>query len=148
MATTPKRPISINLLYIWLLIVGIANILGGIFIIIDRYDLRLLAQGYTSTELVTTGIITIIFGAITTLVASLLHNGSEFVRILIAVIASLNLAAGVWNAIAFNGTYRASGVFSALFAGLVLWLLFNHRSAEWFEEEEVYNEKLAAKSRR
>jgi hypothetical protein len=67
------------------------------------------------------------------LLARLLGKGSRLVRLLYAVIAVFNLASGLLLAIALQSEQRASGVFGAVMSLVVLWLLFNHKSEDFFE---------------
>lgn len=130
---TYQRPVGVTLLEIYGFVVGAANILGGILLIINRNDARVLTESFNSSgALVSAGVVAILFGVLQVLLAYFLGHASNFVRMVYAVIATFNLAIGVWAALAFSSSQRASGVVSALFSGLVLYLLFNHRADEYF----------------
>lgn len=132
--TTPERPFGITLLMIYGLLVGLANVATGIFVILDRNDPDLLNESFhTSSQLVAGGITSIVLGAVMILIATALGNANRFVRVIYAVVASLNLVGGLWAALALHGEQRVAGIFSALFAILVLYLLFNREAEEYFE---------------
>ncbi len=130
-----ERPFGITLLLIYGFIVGLMNIAAGIFVIIDRNDPNLLTESFHSpAQLMTAGIVGIIAGTIQILLASALGHANNVVRAIYAVVAALNLGLGLWATIALHGEQRAAGVFSALFAGLVLYLLFNKKADDYFEQ--------------
>jgi hypothetical protein len=69
--------------------------------------------------------------------AQSLGAGSQGVRILYAIVATANLAFGVYALFALHGEQQATGAFSATFGALVLYLLFNHRAEEFFESRHA-----------
>ena len=72
-----ERPGTVTLIVVLAWIGGILNILGGIFVIIDRHDVRLrVDSAHTPNELLAWGIAAIIIGAIYCLLASALSRGS------------------------------------------------------------------------
>lgn len=130
---TYQRPVGVTLLEIYGFIVGVANIIGGILLIVNRNDARLLTESFNNSgALVSAGVIAIVFGVIQAVLAYFLGHASNLVRMVYAVIASINLAVGFWATVALSSTHRASGVVSMLFSALVLYLLFNHRADEYF----------------
>lgn len=133
-----RRPFGITLLMVIGVIQGVLNILAGLFVILDRDDAELQRVARMSEDqLLWFGIGAVAFGALIVLLAQGLGAGSEGVRILFAVIATFNLAVGVWALFALHGEQQASGAGSAIFGGLALYLLFNHRAEEFFESRRA-----------
>lgn len=131
--TNPVRPFGITLLMVFGLIAGLANIAVGVFTIIDRNSLDLIVSSHHSpNQLVAAGVAAIVFGTIQLFLAAALGHASNVVRIIYAVIASLNLAAGVWSIFALTSEQRASGVLATVFSGLVLYFLFNEKADRFF----------------
>jgi uncharacterized membrane protein len=126
--TAPKqhaRPGTVTLVVVLAYIAGILNIAAGIFVIIDRHSGRLvLDSGHTPDELLWAGIFAIIFGAIYILIAGALGRGSRVARLVFGIVAVLNLASGIYAAISYSGEQRSSGIVSAIFSIIVLWLLY------------------------
>ena len=131
---TSERPGTVTLIVVLAWIGGILNILGGIFVIIDRHDVRLrIDSAHTPNELLAWGIAAIIIGAIYCLLASALSRGSRTARLVFGIVAVLNLAGGVYAAIAYSGEQRASGATSMIFSIIVLWLLYGtEKDREYF----------------
>lgn len=133
-AEVAKRPWEISLLVIFGYIAGLFSLLTGTLIMLDRNDVVLQELSLnTKGQLVAFGMMLAVVGVAQIFIANMLAGGSEMMRILYAVIAVFNLAGGVWAMIALNSEQQLSGTFTATIALLVLWLLFNHRSAEFFE---------------
>ena len=129
-----QRPWEVTLLVVLGYIGGFFNTLTGILIMLDRDDLDF--QGislHTENQLLWFGLSVAVLGLAQILLANLLGKGSQVVRVFYAVIAVLNLAAGVWAMIALHSEQRASGVVAAVVSLIVLWLLFNQKSEEFFE---------------
>jgi hypothetical protein len=124
----------VTLIVVLAMIAGILQVAAGIFVIIDRHDARLrVDSAHTPDELLWAGIFAIIIGTIYILVASALSTGSRGARLIFGIIAVLNLAGGIYAALAYSGEQRASGVVSAVFAAIVLWLLYGtERDREFF----------------
>lgn len=131
----PKRPFGVSLLSVLVVVAGIINIGWGVFFILDRNAVDLVAQtGLTPSQLLWTGIAWLIFGAMQIFLGTQLGKGNEFVRIFYGVLASINLGVGIWGAIALRGEQQVTSVVAAVVAGVVLWILFNSRTDEYFEK--------------
>lgn len=135
-SSTPSRPGTVTLVMVLAYIGGILNIAAGIFVIIDRHDRRLVFDsGHTPDELLWAGIFAIIFGVIYILLANALGRGSGLARLVFGVVAVLNLASGVYAAISYSGEQRSTGIVSAIFGIIVLWLLYGtERDREFFAD--------------
>jgi hypothetical protein len=137
-STTPTspayRPGGITLIMVLAIIGGIFEILGGIWIIIDRADHRLLNQSnLTENGLLGAGIVAILFGTVWILVALALGRGSRVARLVFGILAVLNLAAGLYALVALHGEQQWSGAFQTAIAIIVLYLLYgSERDREFF----------------
>jgi hypothetical protein len=129
-----QRPGTVTLIMVLAIIAGILQIAGGIFVIIDRDDSRIrLDSASTPDELLWAGILAILIGSIYILIAGALGRGSRGARLVFGILAVLNLAGGLYAMIAYSGEQRASGVVSAVFSVIVLWLLYGtEKDREFF----------------
>jgi hypothetical protein len=128
------RPGTVTLVVVLGMIAGILNIASGIFVIVDRHNSNLtLNSASTPDELLWAGIWAIIVGVVIVFVASALSTGSRVARLLFGIFAVLNLAGGVYAAVAYNGEQRSTGIVSAVFAIIVLFLLYGtEKDREFF----------------
>ena len=130
-----KRPWTITLVEVLAVISGLFGVAAGIFTIADRDNLELVVKTQlTPDQLLWLGILMITVGSIKILLASALGRGNEVVRIIFVVVASLNLAGGLYGAFALHGEQAASATMAAVLAGVTLWLLLNERASQWFDE--------------
>ena len=130
-----QRPWEITLLVVLGYIGGFFNVLTGILVMLDRDDVAL--QGvslHSENQLIAFGLTVAVIGLVQVFLANLLGKGSQLIRVFYAVIAVLNLAGGIWAMIALHSEQRASGVVAAVVSLIVLWLLFNQKSEEFFED--------------
>jgi hypothetical protein len=135
MAKNIERPFSVTLVMVYAAFIGLLNIGLGIFTLVDRNDSVLIRESlHSPAQLTTAGIIAIVFGSIQLLLAAAVGQGNNLVRMLFAVVAAFNLAVGAWGALALSGEQRVTGVFAVVFAVLTLFLLFNKKADEYFEQ--------------
>ena len=140
-ATAPREPVQstqrpweITLLVVLGYIGGFFNVLTGILIMLDRDDEVLqIATIHSENQLIAFGLVVAVIGAAQVFLANMLGKGSQLVRVFYAVIAVLNLAGGIWAMVALHSEQRASGVVAAVVSLIVLWLLFNQKSEDFFE---------------
>jgi hypothetical protein len=124
MAKNIERPFSVTLVMVYAAFIGLLNIGLGIFTLVDRNDSVLIRESlHSPAQLTTAGII-----------AAAVGQGNNLVRMLFAVVAAFNLAVGAWGALALSGEQRVTGVFAVVFAVLTLFLLFNKKADEYFEQ--------------
>jgi hypothetical protein len=128
-----QPPIGVILVEIYGFLVGIANIAEGILLIANHNNGLIMSETFrNSGSLIGIGVLSIIIGALQIFLAYFLGHGNNLVRMVFAVVASLNLAIGVWAALVLSGSEQISGLVSAIFSGLILYLLFNQRADEFF----------------
>jgi hypothetical protein len=133
-STQGTRPGGITLIVVLAVINALASIGGGIFVILDRDDIRLLREsGMTQNQLVAAGVAAIVLGVIGLWVALALGRGSSFARLLFGIWAVLQFAGGVYAAVALHGEQRAQGAISASIGLVVIYLLYgSERDREYF----------------
>jgi hypothetical protein len=129
------RPVGVTVIAIIAFVQAILNILAGLGLIIERNDADLRAHVDVSSGTLTTyGLLAIIWGAVALFVAFGLWNGANWARILVAVLEFLVIAGGVWLLFAWSGTYLWQGIWQILIGLVVLYLLYNARAEEFFEQ--------------
>lgn len=127
------RPIGVTVIVVLLWIQGIIAIAGGIVLLIERNNATVLDQiDYTSNELRWAAIGSIVFGAITVLVAWGLGGGSRFMRFLVALVSILHVVGGVYVATDWEGSARTSGIVQAAIGLAILYILYGTRSSQEF----------------
>jgi hypothetical protein len=131
---TTHRPGGITLIMVLAVINAIFGIIGGIWVIIDRADHRLLNQsGLTENGLLGAGIVAIILGCIGLIIALALGRGSRIARLLFGIWAVLSLAGGLYALVGLHGEQQWSGAFQVAIAIIVLYLLYgSERDREFF----------------
>jgi hypothetical protein len=130
-----RRPFGVTLLMALGVIGGILNIVGGIFVIVDSEDQKLIdAAKMTKDELTGAGVGMIIGGTVLLVLAILLGKGSNVVRWIYGIVAALNAGVALYAIISFHSEQRFAGALSLAMNLFVLWILFSeHGSREFFE---------------
>jgi hypothetical protein len=135
MSTTamPGRPVGVTVVAVIAFIQGIIGILMGIGLIVERNNDSLIEQiGQSSGQVQTYGWLALIWGVLAVLVGWGLWNGGDWARILVAILEVLQIAGGVYMLFAWNGTFLFQGIWQIIVGLVVLWLLFNPRSDQFF----------------
>ncbi|MEZ5116624.1 MAG: hypothetical protein R2737_10185 [Candidatus Nanopelagicales bacterium] len=127
-----KRPFGVTLLMVLIFLMGILAVIGGILVLFTRNDQAYVDAGISSGQVVIYAVVSIVIGVIYLAVAGGLGRGSSLARFLVALVTVLNLIANVWVAIVFAGTARWQAMFGAAIAVLILVLLYNRSSNEFF----------------
>lgn len=141
---THRRPASVTFLSVLGVIQGLVAIALGIFVIADRNDTEFLRHinetdaladhQVTPDQLLTWGLIIVVAGALSALLAIALLNGSNFVRWLFGIGAVINVGGGLYGLIALHGEQRMTGAWGVVVGVVVLWILFGNREANEFFE--------------
>jgi hypothetical protein len=131
---TARRPGGITLIVVLAVINAIVAIIGGIWVIIDHDNARLLRDsGLTKNGLVGAGIVAIVLGAIGLFIAMALARGSRFARFLFGIWAVLEFAGGLYALVAYSGEQQLSGAWSTAIGLIVLYLLYgSDKDREFF----------------
>lgn len=134
MEASARRPVLISVVAILAVVQGVFSVLAGIALIIDRNDADLRAHvGVSSGNLTALGIFLLIVGAIEFLVALGLWRGNQAARVIVAIVTALQGAGGIYELLAYSGTYLWQGIWQILFSALILYILFNQSSERFFE---------------
>ena len=137
MAKTAKRPGIITLIGVLGMISGVVKVLSGAAIALSSKKAELFSnQSLSSNEVIWVGVILMLLGAFTLFLANSILSGEKWAQVLYGVVFTLNLVAGLLSLIANTGSSRWSGLVSAVFAFVVLQLLFSERSQAYFEDEK------------
>jgi hypothetical protein len=135
MSTTamPGRPVGVTVVAVIAFIQGIIGVLMGIGLIVERNNDSLIEHiGQSSGQIQTYGWIAVIWGVLALLVGWGLWNGGDWARILVAILEVLHVAGGVYLLFAWSGHYLWQGIWQIAVGLVVLWLLFNPRSDDFF----------------
>lgn len=138
MSSTPtphvSRPGGVTLLVVLGLIQGVASLIGGLVLVLDKSDANLQATSAMSeNQLVGSGIGLLIVGGIMIALSLALRNGSNIVRWLFGIVTMLNVAYGIWGIFALHGEQQMTAAFTTVFGLIILWILFgSERSDEFF----------------
>jgi hypothetical protein len=130
----PHRPFGVSLLSIWLYIAGFLNVVAGVITLFSTGDDELLREmKTTSGELTTYGIVAIIVGIITIIVGHLLRTRSNFARVLVALLALIQLGMTIW-AVATIGAVHWYNAIAPLvvYAAVCGYLFFDRDAKEYF----------------
>lgn len=113
---------------------GALNILGGVFVLIDRHEHRLVNEsGATPAELLWAAIGAILVGVVVIMLAFALGRGSRGARLVFGIFAVLNLANGLVHAFSYVGEQRTTGIVSAVIWAFIIYLLYGtERDREYF----------------
>jgi hypothetical protein len=135
MSTTamPGRPVGVTVVAVIAFIQGIIGVLMGIGLIVERNNDSLIEHiGQSSGQIQTYGWIAVIWSVLALLVGWGLWNGGDWARILVAILEVLHVAGGVYLLFAWSGHYLWQGIWQIAVGLVVLWLLFNPRSDDFF----------------
>jgi holin-like protein len=142
MSSTPaagvRRPVGVTVIVVLLWIQGLFGIVGGLILFFERNNADVIREVNASSGTIgAPGIIVVIVGIATLLVAVLLAQGSNFARWLVAIISVVDLATAVYYFFALSSVVRDNAIIQALIAIIVLYFLFGERgSREFFERHE------------
>jgi hypothetical protein len=129
-----RRPGGVTLLVVLGIINGIGGIIAGLVLVLDRDDAKLIDRASMSKDqLLWTGILVMIAGAVMVLLSIGLRQGSNIVRWLFGIVAMMSVATGVWGIFGLHGEQQLSSAFQAVFGIVILWILFgSERTDEFF----------------
>lgn len=126
---------GVTVIVVLLWIQGLFGIVGGLILFFERNNADVIREVNASSGTIgATGIIVVIVGIATLLVAVLLAQGSNFARWLVAIISIVDLATAIYYFFALSSVVRDNAIIQALIAIIVLYFLFGERgSREFFE---------------
>lgn len=129
-----QRPGVITFIGVIMLIQAVLNLVAGIVMIALNGQQRIIDQtNLTSGELITSGVISLVVGAIVGLVTLALLGGSRVARGLVAAVQILLVISATFHMF-FNhtGAWLFSGLLQIAIAVFVLWALYNERSDAYY----------------
>jgi hypothetical protein len=117
------RPAGVTFVGILIIIVGILGLIGGVLGLFDA-ETRV---GFGIITLILTIIISVIYLA----VAKGIFDGNNFSRFLVGLVSAINIIVGILQFIFASGM-RVNGLIQALFALLILALLYSAKARAFF----------------
>lgn len=127
------RPVGVVILMVILWIQAVIQMIGGIVLILARNDADVLAQtDLSSGSMLAAGVVAILIGAITAIIASAIGRGSNFARWIVAIIATINLVYGIVLVFSITGHVISTGLAEVVLALITLYILFGERGSKEF----------------
>ncbi len=133
-AARPHRPVGVTVLVILLWVQALIGIAGGVILVILHHNRSVIHNTHQSASaLLAIGIVALVIGVVTALIAYALSRGSNFARWIVALISALELAAAIYTAIRVHGDSRIGAIVNGAIALIILYILFGERgSQEYF----------------
>lgn len=141
-----QRPGTITFIVILMWINAILEIIGGIVLIIasrsndvvtsvqEGVNAGIAVEEISATSLLWAGIISILFGIITILLANGLKNGSNGVRIFLTILIILQILVDAAEMTALNNKSVWTGLIAILIWLIVLGMLWSSRASAFFKQ--------------
>ncbi len=130
--TVPSRPAGVGLVAILTFILGVLSLIVGLFSIIHHGATDLQdSSDATSSQLIISGIVALIFGVIYLAVSRGIWKGSIFARMIVILVSAVLIVGGVYHAFAYSGHLRYQG-FADIVWGIVLIALLSTARAKAF----------------
>jgi hypothetical protein len=144
-----QRPGTITLIVVLMWINAILEIIGGVLLIIASRSKDFVtgvqegaAPTFTSSQvtastLLWAGIISILFGIITILLATGLKNGNNGVRIFVTILIVIQILADAAEMTVWQNRSVWTGLISILIWLIVLAMLWSSRASAFFQQREA-----------
>ncbi len=137
MAKSAKRPGIVTILGVLGIISGVLKVLTGAAVALSSKKEELFTSvDLSNNQVIWVGVILMLLGAFTLFLANSILSGEKWAQVLYGIVFTINLVAGLLTLIANTGSSRWSGLVSAVFAFVVLQLLFSERAQAYFEDEK------------
>jgi len=139
MAVAPRRPGVVTFIGVIMYVLAALSVVGGLtFVILSGNDALQQQIGHGSDVLLATGIVELLVGAITYLVARGVMAGAEWARLFVVIVQGLRMASAVVLMIVHSdGGYLFSGLLTLLVGAFVIWALYGNEAAdEYFTRQE------------
>ena len=130
-----KRPGVITFIGVIMLLQATLTLVGGIVVLALSTQDRIMEQTSLSTsELVTSGVVSLIIGGIVLLVTLALLGGNKGARLLVTIVQILAVAVASWSMFTHHSSaFLFQGLITTAIAIFVLWALYNERSDACFD---------------
>lgn len=126
-------PTTVTIVVVLTWISAVLDVIAGASLVALAGDNDVLKSlDATSSTATTLGIGFIVLGVVTAFVAWRLGRGGKLARILVSIIAVINLVAGIYSAFALGTHNLAEGATDALIALVTLALLWNNKANQYF----------------
>jgi hypothetical protein len=126
-----RRPAGVTLVAVLAWIEGALNVIAGVLLIVFQHEPSVQNAWSSQASLITSAILTILFGVVVVLIAGGLLRGSGGARLVVTVVQVLSIAADAYTAWAFPGQFAWAAV-SALVSLIIVILLWTGRASAFF----------------
>jgi hypothetical protein len=128
-----RRPIGVTLIVLLTVVSGLLSLIAGLLIVALHNNADLIRRSdESSRSLLVIGIASAVVGLVYLLVARGLAHGNGFSRFIVGLFNVLELIGGAYLAIDKRDDVRTHGLVSALFALLILLMLYSRRANAFF----------------
>jgi hypothetical protein len=129
-----KRPGVITLIGVIMLIQATLTIVGGIVVLALNTQDRIIEEtGLSSTELVTSGVVSLVVGGIVLIITLALLGGSRVARVIVTIVQVIVVAGAAWSMFTHHtGAFVFAGLLQVAIAIFVLWALYNEKADEFY----------------
>ncbi|HWD63019.1 MAG TPA: hypothetical protein VG369_11020 [Humibacter sp.] len=131
MSSTARRPAGVTLIAVLAWIEGAFNIVAGVLLLVSQNDPQVLDAWYGRTALITSAILSILFGVIVVLIAGALLRGSRGARIVVTIVQLLAIVGNAFTAFASPSQFAWAAI-SALVSLIIIILLWTGRANDFF----------------
>ena len=126
-----RRPLGVTLIAVLAWIEGALNIVAGVLLLVFQHEPSVRTAWSSSTSLITSAILSILFGVVVVLIAGGLLRGSSGARIVVTIVQLLAIAADAFTAWAFPDQFAWAAI-SALISLIIIILLWTGRASDFF----------------
>jgi hypothetical protein len=110
---------------------GAFNVLAGVLLLVFQHEPSVQGAWSSQTSLITSAILSILFGIVVVLIAGGLLRGSSGARLVVTVVQVLSIIADAFTAWAFPAQFAWAAI-SALISLIVIILLWTGRASDFF----------------
>ncbi|WP_243062840.1 hypothetical protein [Humibacter sp. RRB41] len=131
MSSTARRPAGVTLIAVLAWIQGALDIVAGVVLLVLQNDPAVLDAWYGRTALLTSAILSILFGVIVVLIAGGLLRGSRGARIVVTIVQLLGIVGDAFAAFASPSEFAWAAI-AALLSLIIIILLWTGRANDFF----------------
>jgi hypothetical protein len=137
--TARKRPGVVTFVGIVLFIQAFASAVYGLVALLERNNERLqVVTGQDSDALVIQAIVQLVVAALLFFVASSIMTGTNWGRLLVAIVAAIQIVSLTWILITHHaGGFQTLGIVYIGIDIFVLWALYGHKESQEFYEGDL-----------
>lgn len=131
MSAAARRPAGVTLIAVLAWLEGALSIIGGIVLLVFQNEPSVKDAWFSQSALITSAIVSIVFGLIVVLIAGGLLRGSGGARIVVTVVQVLAIVGDAFTAYALPGEFAWAAI-SALISLIIIILLWTGRASDFF----------------